>query len=264
MLDWLFLIVTVWAVFTLAFAVSRLTDDYSVVDIFWGLSFIALGHVVIGWSPEHTTAKWMYLLIVLWGTRLSVHILSRKLIWPGEDFRYQALRASWKTPLRPYVTVFLFQGFLSIVIALPLILLAQDPNASSVGLFTVIGSLVAILGLAIETEADYQLLMFKKSHSQSPKQRCEEGLWSISRHPNYLGEVIFWLGLAVMSLSANLGWLALLSPVLLGFLLVKVTGIPLIDKHINQYESKQSDIPLLIPKFQDALTYVQSCWKKKS
>lgn len=260
-MDWLSVIFVAWAIFTLAYGVARLTNDYSVVDIFWGLSLIAIGHVVLEFSGDHGLAKWVYLLIVVWGLRLSMHIMARKLLWPGEDFRYQALRKSWSNVSRPYITVFMFQALLAIIIALPLILLAQD-EAASLGVWAIFGSLIAIVGLALEAVADYQLMIFKKSHLNEKSLRCEEGVWGLSRHPNYLGEILFWTGLAIVALSAQYGWYAFISPILLGFLLVKVTGAPLVDKHMEDYQSQQKDIPLLLPKPKALIDYLKSCCKK--
>lgn len=258
-MSWITLALTAWAIFTLAYGVARLTEDYSVVDIFWGLAFVAMAHVFIASYPAHFMAKWMYLLIALWGIRLSIHILSRKLAWPGEDFRYKAMHQNWKNATRPYVTVFMFQAFLAIVILLPFIVLTMDENASGLSLLGLLGSVIALLGFALEAVSDYQLLIFKKEHTNNPKVRCEKGMWALCRHPNYLGEITFWTGLAIMALPAQYGWYALISPVILGILLTRVTGIPLIEQHMDGYETKGNKIPLLIPNLKDLINMCKQC-----
>ncbi len=204
--------------------------DMSVVDAFWGLGFIAIAHHWFFRLEEATLRQFAVVYLVsLWGLRLAAHIFIRSKGKP-EDPRYTAFRADWKenTWWISYFKVFLLQGGLTLVIALPVINTLADGSTE----FTFVnglGILLWFLGFAFETTADYQLYRFKKDPSNKGKV-MNKGLWYFSRHPNYFGEVCVWWGIFLVSLGTANCYISILGPILITYLLLRVSGITMMEK----------------------------------
>ena len=209
---------------------SLYRKDMSVVDGFWGLGFMAIAHHWFFRLEEPALRQFAVVFLVsLWGLRLSAHIFIRSIGKP-EDPRYTAFRADWKenTWWISYFKVFILQAMLSLVIALPVIMVLYDPDAT----FTVInacGALMWFFGFAFEATADYQLYRFKKDPANTGKV-MNKGLWYYSRHPNYFGEVCVWWGIFLISLGTQYWYISILGPVLITFLLLRVSGITMMEK----------------------------------
>lgn len=239
---------------SLFFFLAQMLKDNSIVDIAWGLGF-----VVVAWfsffyfSNIYFRKILMLCLVSLWGLRLAGYILIRKR-GKGEDFRYQAFRKKWIRffRLKSYLYIFIFQGFILMIIALPIILVNASP-ATQVQVFDVLGMVLFTGGFLFETIADYQKHSFKKK-SENKDKLMITGLWKYSRHPNYFGESTLWWGIGIISLSVKMGWLGMLSPVLITFLLIFFSGIPLLEKRyasrkeFQNYRSKTSKFFPWFPK----------------
>jgi steroid 5-alpha reductase family enzyme len=169
-------------------------------------------------------------LVVAWGARLALHILARNRK-RGEDPRYAAWRAAWGRSFvwRSYLQIFLLQGFFLLVIASPVILVNVDRNYPYTERFWLAGLLVWILGFLFEAVGDAQLARFRRDPANKGH-IMDRGLWKYTRHPNYFGESMMWFGIWLIALEAPYGWTTVVSPVLITFLLVKVSGIPLLEK----------------------------------
>jgi len=171
-------------------------------------------------------------LIVLWAVRLAVYVTARN--WGhGEDRRYQAIRARNQPhfALKSLWLVFVLQAVLGWVVGLP-VLAAADGGAWSV--WDSLGAAIAAGGLACEAVADAQLARFRREPG-SRERVMDRGLWRYSRHPNYFGELCLWWGVALMGLSGS-GWThawCLSSPLLMTFLLLRVSGVTLLEKDIG-------------------------------
>jgi steroid 5-alpha reductase family enzyme len=207
-----------------------ITRNVNIVDIGWGVGFIAAALLSFIFGEGFLWRKVLILTIAsVWALRLVHHLVKRFV--PGKDDpRYQVLLEKW--PLNPYphlqvLALFALQGLLVAILSIPFILMSQNP----VPFFCaneVFALLIWMVGLSGETAADYQLAQFK-SHPDHTGQVCKEGLWHYSRHPNYFFEWIIWVGYAVMALSSPFGWLGMVSPFLILYLLLKVSGIPLAE-----------------------------------
>jgi steroid 5-alpha reductase family enzyme len=218
------LYMTVWFLL----ALWRRRNDLA--DIAWGGGFIVAALTALllqtGLTPR---AKLVVLLVILWGLRLAVHIGLRNL-GKGEDERYRKWREEWGRHwlLRSYLQVFLLQGFLLYLISLPVIWTILVKPSPWTGL-DAIGLAVWIVGFFFEALGDFQLARFKKDPNNRGK-IIQQGLWRYSRHPNYFGEVTLWWGIYLLALSTPGGWMTIIGPLTITFLILKVSGIPLLEK----------------------------------
>lgn len=167
------------------------------------------------------------LIVTFWGLRLASHIYRRNISKP-EDARYQVWRKTWKNFfIRSYFQVFLLQGFLMFLIAIPVIFINRF--STGIGPVDAIGILVWIFGFYFESTADRQLSSFLKNPENKGK-LMDQGLWRYSRHPNYFGEVAQWWGIFITALSIKSGMLTIIGPLTITTLILFVSGIPLLEK----------------------------------
>jgi steroid 5-alpha reductase family enzyme len=219
---------------TIVFILALMRKDNSIVDVAWGPGFVLIAVYTIIQSGEVDLRKMIVsLLVLLWGLRLSFHILVRN-SGKGEDFRYKAWRSSWKFFfLRSYFQIFILQGIFMLVISSP-VWFINSSIGGSLGLWDSIGLVVFGAGFFIEVIADYQLVDFKRN----PENRgriLTAGLWSISRHPNYFGESLVWWGLCFYTFSFHNGWYTILSPLTLTILLRFVSGVRMLEKKLENH-----------------------------
>lgn len=215
---------------SLLFAIALWVKDNSIVDIAYGLAF-----VLVSWSTYlvygdgHFRQLLILALVTFWGLRLAWNIYLRKRGESEEDFRYRQWRESWgKTFVwRSFLQIFMLQGAVIYLVSLPVMLVMNRPGGP-LGLPDLLGLLIWLFGFSFEAVGDWQLLRFK----QQPENRgkiIQSGLWSLTRHPNYFGEATLWWGVLLVAISAPYGIIALISPLLINFLLLKVSGIPMLE-----------------------------------
>ncbi len=217
--------------------VSVAKRDVSIVDAAWSLMLLASAITYALAAPGGgERAAWVLALMVVWAIRLSAHI-----IWRGwgepEDHRYQAIRArnepgfAWKSTY----LVFALQAVLAWVVSLSLYASVSGQAAS--GWLDVAGLLLVAAGILVESLADLQLAQFRASPG-SKGRVMDRGLWRYSRHPNYFGEFCVWWGFWLVALSAAGGVAAaaifLISPLLMSLLLLRVSGVVLLEKDISE------------------------------
>jgi steroid 5-alpha reductase family enzyme len=241
-------------IMSLVWLLSLLRKDMSVVDSFWGLGFIAVTlHFAYRLGDLDPKQFLVSYLVILWGLRLAFHIFFRNR-GKGEDPRYQAFRADWKenTWWKSFYKVFMLQGGLMLVILFSIINIMIDSGdyLSKINQF---GIVIWMIGWIFETVADYQLLRFKKNPSNKGLV-MNRGLWRFSRHPNYFGEVCVWWGVFLISIGSGYWFVSILSPLLITFLLLKVSGVTLLEKRYEgndkyaEYKRKTSPFFPLPPK----------------
>ena len=220
----------VWIFMSIIFIIAMVRKDNSIVDVAWGLGFILIALVSFFWKRGFVGREMLVTgLILAWGLRLAAHIFLRNRS-RDEDFRYAAWRKQWGKWFVPrsYLQVFMLQGFLMLGIAFPVILINHS-RLSGLTVLDGLGFCVWLVGFFFEAVGDYQLQVFKRG----PKNQgriMTSGLWSLTRHPNYFGEVAMWWGIFLLAVSVPQGWAALISPVLITFLLLRVSGIPMLEK----------------------------------
>lgn len=214
---------------TILFLFALRLEDNSIVDVAYGLAFVLIGWAgLIVFGDNHIRQWLVVLLVTLWGVRLAVQIFLRKK-GEGEDFRYRQWRETWgKTFVwRSFLQVFMLQGAVIFLVALPVQLVINASGGPINGL-DVIGVLLWLFGFCFEAIGDWQLLQFKRNpHNKG--QIIQQGLWRYTRHPNYFGEAVLWWGVFLIALNAPHGIWGIINPVLIAFLLLKVSGIPMLE-----------------------------------
>ena len=226
----LFTIIVLLVFMSLVFAIALRLKDNSIVDIAYGLAFVLVAwSLYLTYGTGHARQLLVLVLLTVWGLRLAGHIFLRKRGEPGEDFRYRQWREEWGTTFvwRSYLQVFLLQGAVVFLVALPVLLIINQPGGA-LGWLDLFGALIWLCGFAFEAIGDWQLLCFKRKPANRG-QLMQTGLWRFSRHPNYFGEATLWWGLLLIALAAPYGGIAIISPLLIDFLLLKVSGIPMLE-----------------------------------
>lgn len=221
-----FLLILTYALFW--FVISLLKKRNDLADIAWGLGYIVLSTFLIWFNGWSARLGLMLILVTLWGLRLATHIYWRNR-GKKEDFRYKKWRQEWKYfYLRSFFQVYFLQGILLLLIASPIILTSAAPGGplhwldwGGVGIWS--------LGFFFEAVGDYQLSQFKKNPENKGKV-MRSGLWQYTRHPNYFGEVTLWWGIFLIGLSSGYGWWGIIGPLTITFLILKVSGIPMLEK----------------------------------
>lgn len=238
----IFLLVVLMLTTTIFVAAVALRNN-SIMDIFYGPTFTVAAGITIWVTESFSIASAIVVaLTAVWSARLGLRILFKNWGKP-EDARYARWRAQWSEHgalyvlLRSYLQVFVLQGFIISLVALPLILVIAHPFAS-IPLWSIIaGGLVWLIGLLYETTADWQLDAFisrKKAGTESAN-LMTTGLFRYSRRPNYFGETLIWWGLAIIILPLPLGYLGLVSPLVITFIVTRVTGPILEDFFLETY-----------------------------
>ncbi len=216
--------------FVLVFLAGRRKKKHDYIDIFWGLGFILSAVISYALGQKPQIGLMMALMTLLWGGRLSIHIARRNIGKP-EDFRYRAMRDKWKNrfELVMFLRMYLLQFVLNALIGFPIVFVNLQ-GVKSPDFFTWLGLFAWFAGFVIEITADEQLRRFREKAGNKGK-LMTSGLWAWSRHPNYFGEALTWWGIFLLSLTGDRGrfWL-IFSPVLITFLLVFVSGVPLLEK----------------------------------
>lgn len=215
--------------------------DASIVDPFWGAGFVLVAWATF-WQacPHGTRALLLLAMVTLWGMRLSLYLLWRN--WNhGEDARYTAMRrhhgrSFWWISL---LTVFALQGVLIWFIAWPVQRSLTAAALPPIGWLDLPGLMLWAVGLACETIADWQLARFKANPAHRG-QVFDRGLWRYTRHPNYFGDFCVWWGIYLMAARAG-AWWTIGSPLLMSVLLIRVSGVRLLESTIAQRRPAYQD-----------------------
>lgn len=213
----------------LLWLISLRLQDASIVDIFWGIGFVLIAGSTFAVASREQRSIVLTALTTIWGLRLAAYIAWRN-HGKGEDSRYQAMRAKrgeafWWASL---VSVFGLQGVVMWLISLPIQIgqVAEVP----MGILNFLGIGIWLLGFVFESLGDYQLARFKAVPNSSGKV-MDQGLWRYTRHPNYFGNAMIWWGLFLVAVTPTTLWL-LVSPIVMNFLLVKVSGVALLERNL--------------------------------
>jgi steroid 5-alpha reductase family enzyme len=226
----------------------------AIADVGWALSLALLALLY----ALHGVGYWRRTLIlvpmvVLWGIRLGFYLLFTRVNGQPEEGSYVELRRKWgaNTGLK-FLLFFEIQALLCGVLSIPFLLAMHDPSKASPD-FENAGLAIWIIAFIGEIVADTQLARFKRD----PKNKgrvCNTGLWRHSRHPNYFFEWLIWMSFAIVALPAKYGYVGLLSPALMLYFLLRVTGIPSAEEQAlrskgDAYRKYQRTTPVFIPWF---------------
>ncbi|MEI6209046.1 MAG: DUF1295 domain-containing protein [Desulfuromonadales bacterium] len=212
------------------FIAAQIRGRNDIADVAWGLGFVLAAAVSMIAGQVHSPRGLLIsALVLIWGIRLALHIHSRNR-GKGEDPRYRKWREEWGKwfVLRSFLQIFMLQGFLLFLVAIPIVC-ANTSAAAPLGWLDMLGLAVWLYGFGFEALGDWQLLMFIRNPDNRGK-LMTGGLWHYTRHPNYFGEVTLWWGIWLMTLALPGGWLTIIGPLTITFLILKVSGIPMLEK----------------------------------
>lgn len=226
----------IFTLMTLLWLLSLALKNASIVDVFWGLGFVlvAAGGVLLE-TTDHsgTRSGLVFLLVAVWGLRLALHILARNWGKP-EDFRY----AQWRQDHGPrwwwmsFFQVFLLQGFLMWLISAPILAAQSSRVDPPLGWLDGLGILAWAVGFLFEAAGDWQLNRFK-ARPENRGKILTTGVWRYTRHPNYFGDALQWWGFYLLAAAAG-AWWTIFSPILMTFLLVRVSGVAMLERSLEQ------------------------------
>lgn len=247
------LIITL-GVTTLLFFIAQFKKDNSIIDIAYGLTFIAVAWELASTNarPLTPTSMLILFLITLWGLRLSRRIYMKNR-GKGEDFRYQSWRKTWLARgkryyfARTYLKIFILQGVIISIVLLPFTLTLT--NSSQPHSPLLIGLVVWLIGFFFEVLGDKQLDTFIQKKNKTST-IMKTGLWKYTRHPNYFGESTMWFGIAYIAYTSGASFFGFLSPFLITYLLLFVSGIPMLEKKwegIPEWEVYKAKTSAFIP-----------------
>jgi steroid 5-alpha reductase family enzyme len=228
------LAVVLWGYMSVWFLISLIWRRNDVADVAWGLGFVLLAWTSFFLSGGSGLRGVLAgILVSIWGIRLSWHIHARHRGKP-EDFRYMAWRREWGSWFyaRSYAQVYLLQGAFLFLVALPVLLINRN-SGGRFGFLEVMGVCVWLIGFLFETVGDAELARF----ASDPRNRgkiLQTGLWQYTRHPNYFGEVLQWWGIWLLAVGVPGGWYSIVGPLTITFLILKVSGIPMLEKKMAE------------------------------
>lgn len=241
---------------SILFIISLIKKRNDIADIGWGIGFILVSLITLLINGFNFDRGFIAtLLVLIWGLRLSIHIFGRNRNKP-EDYRYQEFRKSWGKwfLLRSYFQVFILQGVLLFLIVTP-VLIINTFKGGAINILDVIGVNIWLVGFFFETLGDYQLNKFLADKNNKGK-LMTSGLWQYTRHPNYFGEVAQWWGISLLALNLPFGLFGLIGPITITTLILKVSGIPLLEKRyadradFKEYKKRTNEFFPWFPKAQ--------------
>ncbi len=232
----------VFGLMTVLWVVSVRLRDASIVDPWWSMAFL-LVTVQTALRTGVTPAKLLLLFVVgTWSLRLWLHLLLRSRGKP-EDPRYASFRQHFGPERYWWVSffqVFLLQGCLVLLISAPVQIAAAAAPPASIAATDVVGLVLFAVGFLFEAVADGQLQSFRHDPANRGKV-LDTGLWRWSRHPNYFGEAVLWWGFWLLALEQPLGWATAFAPALMTFLLLRVSGVTMLDAHLKSSKPGYED-----------------------
>lgn len=244
------LVMTAWLMAALvmvcAFGVYCYLNNPGVVDVAWSLAIAAAAFAYTFSQAINIPQVVFALLVMIWASRLAGYLLITRVIPGHVEKRYEKLSEGWQMNKRlAFFANYQFQAFLALIVASPFYFISQ---LSALSFLSYLAMIVIIIGILGESIADWQLQQFRNHHAGEV---CNVGLWRYSRHPNYFFDWCAWLGFALAALAQPYGFIALMSPALLLFIMLKITG-PIteqgsLDSRGDKYRQYQSRTSMFFP-----------------
>jgi steroid 5-alpha reductase family enzyme len=236
---WLTALIVLLSAGALTWLVSVVQRNVTIVDTLWPVLFI-LAALVYAWraaEPGPRTSL-VIVLVAIWGLRLAPHLTLRNHGQP-EDRRYQQIRKRNEPnfTLKSLYLIFGFQALLAALISVPLLGAINSP--AELGLLDYAGVGLWLVGLAFEAGGDWQLARFKADPANAG-QVMDRGFWRYTRHPNYFGDFCVWWGFYLIAAGAG-GWWSIVGPAIMTVLLLRVSGVALLEKDIGERRPKYAE-----------------------
>ena len=224
----------IFVLVTLLWIISVIVKNVSIVDLFWGLGFVIVNFIYFLDAGDMSVRKILLLVLVsIWGLRLSIYLAWRN-IGKGEDFRYRQFRQKYGQHRYwwfSYFQVFLLQGILMMIVSLTLLGANTGTQPEKLIWADYLGIAVWFTGFMFEAGGDFQLARFK-NNPQNKGKVLSTGFWKYTRHPNYFGDSCVWWSFAIFSLASGNYW-QIVGSVLMTFLIIKVSGVSLLEKSLD-------------------------------
>ena len=251
------MVLAIFAIFVFMvgfFMVAQRLKNNSIVDIGWGLGFLIVAVITLIANAPFSARAWLVTTLVsLWGVRLAVYIFIRNR-GKDEDFRYKQWREDWgnNVAVNSFFRIFMLQGALMFGISLPIILVnGTGIDQPGLNYLDFAGSSLWLIGFGFEVIGDYQMSRFRINPGNKGK-IMKSGLWRYTRHPNYFGEALLWWGIFLISLTIGKIWISIISPLLITYLLTRVSGVPMLEKKYKdnpEYQNYVTTTNAFIPWF---------------
>jgi len=240
-----------YAIQWLAFIPAYLTQSERFFDLIGSITYITVVVVAFVLSPSVDGRSILLLaLVVIWAGRLG-SFLFRRVLKAGKDARFDDIKVSFFR----FLMTWTLQGLWVTFTAAAALAAITTGTRKELGLFALIGFLVWLLGFGLEAVADAQKNRFRADPANKGK-FIQDGLWARSRHPNYFGEIVIWIGVAIIALPVLRGWqfVTLISPVFVTLLLTRISGVPMLERRADEkwgrqeeYQAYKARTPVLIP-----------------
>ena len=241
--------------FALLYLVARRIDNYGIVDIAWSYAFGALAAFYALFAPGWPVRRALLAaMAVMWSARLGTHLFIRVMgHHPVEDGRYMQLRKDWAASFAAKMFGFFQLQAASVVLLAAAFLVAALNPTRALHPLEVAGAALWLVAIRGEALADFQLAAFKRDAANKGLV-CDTGLWRYSRHPNYFFEWLIWVAYFVFALASPWGWVAIIGPASILYLLLRVTGIPMTEEQSlrsrgDAYRRYQQTTSAFVPWF---------------
>jgi len=226
-----------------------------VVDIFWSYNFPVIAFILLLFGPGFETRKLLFCgMVIIAGGRLGTHLAVRVLKHlRQEEPRYAQIRKEWGENAEVKMALFFqMQALSNILLAVPFFIIILN-TSPELNVFEYVGAAIWLISVLGEATADAELAAFKKNPANKGKV-CDKGLWGYSRHPNYFFEWLMWVSYFVFALGSPSGYLAIISPAIILYLLLKVTGIPMTEEQSirtkgDAFRKYQQQVSVFVPWF---------------
>lgn len=232
-------LVVILGVGVASWLLSVVKKDVSFVDSLWSLFFLIAAIVfAVAAQPLSARATLVLVLVAIWALRLSIYITARN--WgQSEDYRYQSIRANNEPgfAFKSLYIVFGLQGLLAWLVAMPL--LPAITSDASLSALDAVAAMLWVVGFVFEAGGDYQLSRFK-AREDSKGKVLDTGLWRYTRHPNYFGDFCIWWSFYLFAVATG-GWWSIASPILMSILLLKVSGVAMLENTITERRPEYAD-----------------------
>ena len=232
----------IWSIVTLLWIWSVRITNASIVDIFWGAGFVVVNTFYVFHLEKIELRNLLVsVLVLIWGLRLTMYLAYRN-IGKGEDYRYQEFRKNYGEKRYwwfSYFQVFLLQGVLILIISLPLFGVHYSGFSAPLFWLDYLAILTWAIGFIFEAGGDYQLYRFKKNQKNKGKV-LNTGFWKYTRHPNYFGDVLVWWSYGLFSIAAG-GYWQIIGAIFMTFLIIKVSGVALLEKTLHNTKPKYKE-----------------------
>ena len=237
----------------LAFIPAYISQTEKFFDLTGSITYITATIIALMLSKDlDTRSMILAALVIIWATRLGTFLFTR-IHRAGKDDRFDTIKPDFFR----FLNTWTLQGLWVTFTASSALIAITTSKREEIGAFAIVGLIVWIIGFSIEVISDYQKSEFKKAPKNKGK-FIQHGLWSKSRHPNYFGEIVLWIGVTIIAIPVLQGWqwIAFISPIFVTLLLTKISGVPMLEAKAEKkwggqadYERYKSETPVLVPKF---------------